>query len=33
MPEVTEQTEDGWTIKGRSASNVGVVTWRPRESG
>ena len=33
LDDLTEQTADGWTLKGRSASNVGVVTWRPRESG
>ena len=38
LDDLTEQTADGWTLKGRSASNVGVVTgglaraaeWRSR---
>ena len=33
LDDLTEQTDDGWTLKGRSASDVGVVTWRPRQSG
>ena len=33
LDDLTEQTADGWTLKGRSASNVGVVTWRPPQSG
>ena len=33
LDDLTEQTDDGWTLKGRSASNVGVVTWRPPPSG
>ena len=31
LDDLAEQTDDGWTIKGRSASDVGVVTWRPRQ--
>jgi hypothetical protein len=33
LDELTEQDEDGWTIRGRSASDVGIVTWRPPRSG
>ena len=33
LDDLTEQTDDGWTLKERSASSVGVVTWRPRQSG
>ena len=33
LEDLTEQTADGWTLRGRSASNVGVVTWRPHQSG
>jgi CTP:molybdopterin cytidylyltransferase MocA/SAM-dependent methyltransferase len=33
LDDLTEQTAGGWTLRGRSASNVGVVTWRPHRSG
>ncbi len=33
LDDLTEQTDEGWTLKERSASNVGVVTWRPRQTG
>jgi molybdenum cofactor cytidylyltransferase len=33
LDELTEQDKDGWTIRGRSASDVGIVTWRPPGSG
>ena len=33
LDDLTEQSEEGWTLTGRSATNVGVVTWRPREGG
>ena len=31
LDDLTEQTADGWTLTARSASDVGVVTWRPRQ--
>jgi molybdenum cofactor cytidylyltransferase len=33
LDQLTEQDEDGWTIRGRSASEVGIVTWRPPRTG
>jgi CTP:molybdopterin cytidylyltransferase MocA/SAM-dependent methyltransferase len=33
LDELTEQEEAGWTIRGRSASEVGIVTWRPARAG
>jgi CTP:molybdopterin cytidylyltransferase MocA len=33
LDDLTEHTADGWTLKGRTASTVGVVTWRPRQGG
>jgi molybdenum cofactor cytidylyltransferase len=33
LDELTEQDDTGWTIRGRSASDVGIVTWRPPGSG
>jgi CTP:molybdopterin cytidylyltransferase MocA/SAM-dependent methyltransferase len=33
LDDLAEQTADGWTLKGRTATNVGVVTWRPRQGG
>lgn len=33
LDEFTEQDKDGWTIRGRSASDVGIVTWRPPRTG
>ena len=29
LDEFTEQDDAGWTVRGRSASDVGIVTWRP----
>ena len=29
LDEFTEQDTEGWTIRGRAASDVGIVTWRP----
>jgi CTP:molybdopterin cytidylyltransferase MocA/SAM-dependent methyltransferase len=33
LDDLAEQTDDGWTIRGRSGSDVGIVTWRPRSGG
>ena len=30
LDELLEETADGWSIRGREASDVGVVTWNPR---
>ena len=30
LDELTESDADGWTITGRGASDVGIVTWAPR---
>jgi hypothetical protein len=33
LDELTVQGEGGWTIRDRSASDVGIVTWRPPPAG
>jgi molybdenum cofactor cytidylyltransferase len=33
LDEFTEQDQDGWTIRGRTGSDVGIVTWRPPGTG
>jgi hypothetical protein len=33
LDELTVEEESGWTIRGRSASEVGIVTWRPARAG
>ena len=33
LDELTMQDEGGWTIRGRSASDVGIATWRPARDG
>ena len=33
LDELTEHDASGWTIRGRTASDVGIVTWRPARDG
>ena len=30
LDELVEETDAGWTLRGREANDVGVVTWAPR---
>ena len=33
LDELTMEDESGWTIRGRAATEVGIVTWRPPRAG